>query len=61
MRKLEHTSQITTRIPTDLKDKAVKLNISYAKAATLGLQILIKQEESIAEVVEKCGKSLNTE
>lgn len=44
-------SQITTCIPTDLKQKAVSMRINYSKACVLGLTILIKQEEEIKKYI----------
>ena len=44
---------ITTSIPEGMKQKAVDLNIRYSEATTLGLEILIKQKESLRDLIER--------
>jgi len=51
----DRLSQITTCIPTELKQRATELNIRYSEATVLGLNVLIKQKEQINNVIENGG------
>ena len=47
MKNNDRLSQVCTCIPTELKREAEKYGISFAKATTLGINILIKNEEEL--------------
>lgn len=49
---MSNKTKITTTIPSELRRKAIDLNIRYSEAATIGLMILIKKKELMVNTIK---------